>query len=237
MNKVVGFEAEDLVGDSCANIEGFDEAAGDRRKDDGGFAGRWGEREFEVEAGVPRDDADVDLVVARPADGGDGCTLLANELLVGAKTLLLNPERVLVKGDAIPSDVSARPVGVDRSKWNPDDILHTAEAGEALPVVFKLAMSPGVGCGIAVLRDALRSRRSGLRRWKPRLVSGLAGKPSKAIKSVRGLCGGDANRFFLADRAFDVSNTPDRRRPSDDRLSCGGAYVADGVMAAIAAVL
>lgn len=53
----------------------------------------------------------MDRTVYLFVEGGDGCTLLANELLVGAITLLLNARSVLLRpgvNAARPSDVPGR---------------------------------------------------------------------------------------------------------------------------------
>lgn len=161
--------------------------------------------------------------------GGEGCTLLAKELLVGATTLLLKARTfvALELGVENPSDVSGR-AGLFfavsfLSSLNPD-ILRIAETG----VMFLIADVGGttsgsspccverLGCGTAdvLVYDVLRSRRSGLRRWKPKLVSGLTGMVSTGKGPVRGLCGGEATDPLLTERAFG-SKTPDRRRPRD----------------------
>lgn len=177
----------------------------------------------------------MDLEVNLPAEGGDGCTLLANELLVGAMKLLLNPRGVLVREVANPSEVPGRSeplfAGAARSSLKPEDILRMAEAGDMVLVEAALsvrnAAGPASGADGALVSEAFRSLRKGLRRWKPRLVSGLAGRvSSRAAESARGLCGGDANRFFLTDLALAGSNTPDNRRPKDVRGGCGDEDVA-----------
>lgn len=192
---------------------------------------------------MPKEEEDVDLTVARSADGGDGCTLLASELFVGASTLLLIDREVLTSGAAIPREVSARTrsflAGDGRSSRKPVDILRIADADDLLLAALGFSGRLGViASGCAAFRDSLRSLRSGLRRWKPRLVSGLAGNASSRIDSPRGLCGGDTSPCCLAERALALSRTTDKRRPSEDRFGCGKACTEEVACAeAVAAAL
>ena len=121
---------------------------------------------------MPRDEADVDRTGGFWLDGGDGCTLRANELLVGARTLLLNARGVLVRELANPSDVSGRtgPLGAGavRSSLKPDDILRRADAGDLVLVDAALSLLAGgsICCctAVALVADTFLSLRSGLRR-------------------------------------------------------------------------
>lgn len=99
--------------------------------------------------GVANEEAGEDFAVALPVEGGDRCTLLANELFVGARTLLLKRRADLTSEAAIPSDVSARVssflTGNDRSSRKPVDILRMAEVGDLWLAVLEVSVRLTVG--------------------------------------------------------------------------------------------
>jgi len=173
------FDGIDLEGDPFANTESREPDVIPPRNDEGGLRGRCGERDEGLGPVVTNADADVDRAVDVLAGIRDGVTARANELLVGASTLLLNAPGDFDDPDvAKPSDVPGRTdsslAGDVRSSLKLDDIFRIADAADfvlvegASPAVLVLLLGTGGGIGpvvdMVLARDVFRSLRSGLRR-------------------------------------------------------------------------